>query len=69
MDGQSVHLCHNTAGGAFDADLFRYACELGAQTVRVKDIETDCIYTTDKFHLNATRSRRTSPWCAALPKA
>lgn len=43
----SVHLATTPRAIAFDADLFRYACELGAQTVRVKDIETDCIYTTD----------------------
>lgn len=43
----SVHLTTTPRAIAFDADLFRYACELGAQVVRVKDIETDCIYITD----------------------
>jgi hypothetical protein len=48
----SVHLTTTPRAIAFDADLFRYACELGAQVVRVKDIETDYIYTTDVATFN-----------------
>lgn len=43
----SVHLVESPRGIAFDADLFRYACELGAQVIRVKDIESGSVYTTD----------------------
>lgn len=43
----SVHLTTSPRGIAFDADLYRYACELGAQVIRVKDIETGSVYTTD----------------------
>jgi hypothetical protein len=43
----SVHLATTPRGIAFDARLFAYACELGAQVIRVKDIETGSVYTTD----------------------
>jgi hypothetical protein len=43
----SVHLASTPRGIAFNADLFAYACELGAQVIRVLDVEQGDVYTTD----------------------
>ena len=40
----SVHLVETPRGIAFDADLFRRACDLGAQVIRVRDVETGSTY-------------------------
>ena len=48
----SVHLTAKPPAIAFDADLFRYACELGAQVIRVKDVETGNTYECDAATFN-----------------
>ena len=48
----SVHLATTPRAIAFDADLFRYACELGAQVIRVKDVEAGSTYECDAATFN-----------------